>query len=125
MLRNAAKSNLIRSHRVLLVVSTLTLGIFGSRIATDMTSLGDWLVATGATVAIYLSDLCREIEDSARVLSGGSQERRIKARIDLFDTRSPEQIIVLAAIAVTLVGLGMAVTLGLDEWLRDLTARIV
>lgn len=70
---------LIRANRTLLVVSTVGLGIVGSRVATDLKEYSSWFLVAAFAILLAVSDAARDYDERARELSdtvSGSRSRR-------------------------------------------------
>ncbi|SMY02527.1 hypothetical protein BAUR920_03537 [Brevibacterium aurantiacum] len=95
----------VRVHRMLLVLGTVGLAISGSRVA-DQPANFTWICVLLAFGSIlWLSDLCREIDDRALQLSRDTKVKYSKAASDYLSGAD------LVKIVVALVGIAVLVVL--------------
>jgi hypothetical protein len=107
------KATVVRAHRVLLVLATLGLAIAGSRVATDLKAVGNWLIVAGATIFLYFADWCREVDEAAALLRVRTREDRARARTDVFNARAPKGMLLLPIVALILLMAGVLLELGI------------
>lgn len=73
---------IVLNHRVLLVASTVGLGIAGSKVADDYREPAwVWLVCACALL-LWLSDVCRQLDDVSRALVRSAKVSHDKAARD-------------------------------------------
>lgn len=94
---------MIRFHRALLVVATVGVAVAASRVATDTSEVGGWLLTAAFALLLLVADLAREIEEAAQSLSDSSGETRDDARRDIYTTRHPRSISMTLLLAVVLL----------------------
>ena len=107
---DGALAFLVQANRYVLVLATTVLGIAGSRVASDPKSLADWLIVSGAALALFVSDVCREAMDTASRLRTNTKEQRTRARADAFRARAPRitPLLFLLSVVLPLGGLAIA-----------------
>lgn len=72
----------VRSHRILLVLSTVGLGVAGSKVADDYRDPAwVWLLCACALL-LWLSDVCRQVDDMSRELVKSAKVTYAKAATD-------------------------------------------
>jgi len=59
---------LVPRHRLILLIAVVLVSIFSSRIASDPTEIGSWLIVGAASAFMYLADVFREVEEAANAL---------------------------------------------------------
>jgi hypothetical protein len=59
----------VRSHRLLLILSTVGLGVAGSRVAADFQDLVWVCLLLGFAALLWLADACQQMDDRARELA--------------------------------------------------------
>jgi hypothetical protein len=82
------RHRIVRLHRATLVVATTVLAIGGSRVATDPSSLPDWLLTLSGALGMYLADEAREADDTVRQLPPGKGDVRSRAIADILETKA-------------------------------------
>jgi hypothetical protein len=93
---------MIRFHRALLIVATVGVAVAASRVATDTSEIGGWLLTAAFALLLLVADLAREVEEAARSLSDSSGESRHDARRDIYASRNPKSVSMTLAVAVAL-----------------------
>lgn len=105
-MRTKVPAFVVRHHRSLLVIATLILAIAGSRAASDLASVPDWLIVVGSGGLLFAADGGREASDLAR---GFPLESRKKAGVDILAANSHHAV----ALTITSLVLMIAGTAGL------------
>jgi hypothetical protein len=98
----------VRAHRALFTAATATLGVAASLIASDSSSIGNWLLLVGAGVIMAVEDVCREVEIDARKLAKDTKTDIGQTRADVLGTHHPK--LITGAIALGLVALGVGIS---------------
>lgn len=96
-----------RWNRTLLVAATALLAIGAGQVAIPVATLRAWLWLVGGMILLYVSDVGREVETTAKALSTMSHAPEAEIRTDLFDARSSRWIAVLTLMAIGLVVVGV------------------
>jgi hypothetical protein len=92
-------------HRVLLVLSSVALGIVGSRVATDPTELPSWALVVSAGSLLFVADLARNVDEKGRTIAVSTRSPISVARRDVTNAGEARAIffsallVVLSAIA--------------------------
>jgi hypothetical protein len=94
---------MVRFHRALLIVATVGVAVAASRVATDVSEVGAWLLTAAFALLLVVADLAREVEEAAQSLSDSSGQSRHDARRDIFATRYPKSISKTLTVVVVLV----------------------
>jgi hypothetical protein len=63
---------IMRFHRALLIVATVGLAVAASRVASNSSEVGSWLLTLAFGLLLLLADVAREIEEAAQALSKSS-----------------------------------------------------
>src|SRR4051794_36455922 len=93
---------MIRFHRALLIAATVGVAIAASRIATNTSEAGGWLLTAAFALILFVADLSREVEETAASLADSSGKERDGARRDVYLARHPWSLPIALAIAVVL-----------------------
>ena len=75
---------MIRFHRALLIVATVGVAVAASRVATDASDVGSWLLTAAFALLLLVADLAREVEEAAGSLADSSGQSREAARRDIY-----------------------------------------
>lgn len=70
-------------HRVILVVSTVAVGVFASRVASDPTESSSWIFLLAAAVLLFVSDAARQVDENGRSLFQATGVPLSRTRIDV------------------------------------------
>src|SRR4051812_48610822 len=92
-MRTALINGVVAAHRALFTASAALLGVGGSLLAEDATSVTNWLAVIGPALLMYLEDVCAGIESSARVLDATSLKSLQIIRVEVFDLRRPRLLL--------------------------------
>jgi hypothetical protein len=96
----------VQSNRILLVVSTVGLGVAGSKVAADVHDYPWWLLLASFAVCLWLSDVCRQTDDRARELERTAKVPYLRAASDFLRGTASRKVGVAFAVAVTLGAAG-------------------
>jgi hypothetical protein len=96
----------IRSHRTFLVLSTVGLGVVGSRLAGQLDSPSWWLLAIACALILWLSDVFRGLDARANDLAGSGRVPYRQAAADLVSAEK-RRIVIVMATSLAAVGLGV------------------
>jgi hypothetical protein len=92
-------------HRAIFTASAALLGVGGSLLAEDASSVSNWGLVLGPTLLMYVEDLCGTIETNAQKLAPTSPNPLADVRVELFDLKRPVLLFTLLAVgAGALVG---------------------
>jgi len=105
---------IVRSHRAILVLSTVGLGVCGSLVADQPSTAGRWLLIGSFAVLLGLSDWCRHVDEFARELVRSAKVSYRQAAADFVSTRRSLASLVLA-LAVWLALLAASLVAGLGS----------
>jgi hypothetical protein len=97
---------IVPSHRVLFVVATALLGVSGSFVATNPDCVANWMSFIGTGTAMYVGDVCGEIDNSARRLAARGDAQLGDLRETLVRDNGPKLLLLLFCASVVLVLVG-------------------
>ncbi len=86
-------------------MSTLALGVIGSRVADDPRRLADWALVVGAALGLYLGDVLSDCEAVARDAVGLTRLSS-KARVDAYYECAPPATPLVAFVALGCIAIG-------------------
>lgn len=89
------------------MLSTLALGILGSRVADDPRRVSDWVLVGSAALFLYLGDVLSDCEKTARA-SVTLPRITAKVRADAFRAYAPRAAVPASALALLGLVLGLA-----------------
>lgn len=98
---------IVQSNRILLVVSTVGLGVAGSKVATDVHDYPWWLLLASFAVGLWLSDVCRQTDDRARELERTAKVPYVRAASDFLRGTTSRKVGVAVAVAVVFGAVGV------------------
>ena len=107
MLTDAVLRAVARWHRTILVGATALLAIGATEVSTPAASARAWLWLVGGMVLLYVSDVGREVESTARALSTMSKTPQKQIRSEVFEARSTRWLAVLTVVALGLMIVGL------------------
>jgi hypothetical protein len=93
-------------HRTILVGGTALLAIGATEVTPTHPPLRAWLWLVGGMMLLYVSDVGREVESTARSLSTMSKAPPKQIRSDVFQARSSRWLAVLTVVAIGLIIIG-------------------
>jgi hypothetical protein len=88
-------------HRVLLVLSSIALGVVGSRVATDPTEWPSWALLIGCGCLLFVADVGRHVDEKGRTIATAAKMPLDSARRDVAST-SEARAVALASLGATL-----------------------
>lgn len=97
----------VPAHRVLLVLTTVLIGIYASLLTTDPGCVAYWLACCGAALGMYESDVYREVDANAFVVAAKGDHELVGVRDDLFRASAPRRHLVLFGISLALMIIGI------------------
>jgi hypothetical protein len=84
-------------HRVLLVLSSVGLGVMGSRVATDLADWGSWALVAAFALLLFVADVARNIEERGKTIAVTTKTPLGAARRDV-TTSSESRVITVATL---------------------------
>lgn len=105
---------LTKFHRTMLVLSTVGISVSGSKVAADVTSISWWLILSGFTTLLGVSDMCRQIDEPAKELVRSVQVPYRKAATDVMQggSRKPLTWAITLSLALLLAGVVVGLLCG-------------
>lgn len=94
----------------------MVLSIAGSRVAADPESWIDWLFVVSSAITLFVSDILRDVDDSARRLAASSGSELRRARTDTFEAQVSHlmPMLLLLAGVLALVAIGASLVNAMD-----------
>src|SRR5690606_24334071 len=89
-------------HRVLLVLSSVTVGVVGSRVASDPSAWQPWTLLVASGLLLFVSDLARHIDERARTIAVTTKSPIAAARRDVASLGEARVVTLGLALAVAL-----------------------
>jgi ABC-type Fe3+-siderophore transport system permease subunit len=100
---------LTQGSRAILVLSTILIAVFGSRLAVDFANAGFWMIVLGAAILLFCSAIGKEIEDGAQQLARAADKSVRQTRSDMFSSSRFNKLMAAFVIGVTLIVAGLIV----------------
>ena len=90
-------------HRILLVASSVVLGVVGSRVATDPQEWASWALLLACGSLLFIADVGRHVDDKARIVAAAARVALPTARRDVVSTGESRAIAIGTAIAIVCI----------------------
>ena len=98
---------IVRANRILLLISTVGLGVVGAKVAENFSSAAWWLFAAAFAALLGLSDVCRQIDEPIKELSRSTRVDYLQAATDYLKTGKFASVLVWASIGLLLLAAGI------------------
>lgn len=103
-----AAARIASFHRVLLVVSSIAIGVAGSRVASDPTEWPSWAIVAASGCLLFVADVGRRLDDDGRTLSVATHTPLGAARRDAASTPQTRAIAVGSVLTAAFILVAIA-----------------
>ena len=108
---DAIVARVMVAHRVFLIAGTAMLAVATSRVASNASDEGSWLLAVGGGVVMYAADVLGAVElasdELRRSTPGQPLKNHTAIRIDMFRSRAPRMTFEVLMVGIALILLGL------------------